>query len=109
MHIIPLKLVHNSVLLCRFLILCMCSRFGGLSIQALDTLGNIGHEVILKPKEEMSKLVLECVGDGVYSPDRAKVLRSLEVLNRLAMSDANEEVMAQGVRQEVRWGGVGYF
>lgn len=79
----------------------MCSRFGGLSIQALDTLGNISQEVILRRHCRTSELLLHCVSEGVYSQDRARVLRSLEVLNRLAVSDANEEVMADTIKQEV--------
>ncbi|KAF2355528.1 Armadillo-type fold [Trinorchestia longiramus] len=87
----------------RFLVLCMCSRFGGLAIQALDTLGNIGSEVVLMdPRSDItSRLLLAHVSDGVFSEDRARVLRSLEVLNKLAVCDANEEVMGENIRQEV--------
>ncbi|XP_018022368.1 AT-rich interactive domain-containing protein 2 isoform X3 [Hyalella azteca] len=87
----------------RFLVLCMCSRFGGLSIQALDTLGNIGSEVVLAdPKtDSTTRLLLWHVCQGVFSEDRARVLRSLEVLNKLAVCDANEEVMGENIEQEV--------
>ncbi|KAK3881656.1 hypothetical protein Pcinc_013904 [Petrolisthes cinctipes] len=79
----------------RFLVLCICSRWGGLSVNALDTLGNIAPEVKLQePKlDSCSALMLSHICQGVSSPDRAFVLRSLEVLNKLAMNDPNEEVL----------------
>lgn len=87
----------------RFLVLCICSRWGGLAVNALDTLGNIAPEVKLeKPiKDPCSAMMLKTVSHGVSSPDRAMVLRSLEVLNKLAVNDPNEEVLNENIDAKV--------
>ncbi|KAK7084791.1 AT-rich interactive domain-containing protein 2 [Halocaridina rubra] len=79
----------------RFLVLCMCSQWGGLAINALDTLGNIVSEVTLRdPRiDSCSASLLENVCKGVSSADRSFILRSLEILNKLAMNDPNEEIL----------------
>ncbi|XP_050715560.1 AT-rich interactive domain-containing protein 2-like isoform X7 [Eriocheir sinensis] len=92
---------HNVGILARshtclkFLVLCICSRWGGLAVNALDTLGNIAPDVTLQePKvDSCSALLLANICHGVSSPDRAFVLRSLEILNKLAMNDPNEEIL----------------
>lgn len=70
---------------------------------ALDTLGNIVSEVKLKdPKlNSCSALLLSHICQGVCSADRAFVLRSLEVLNKLAMNDPNEEVLSFNIESSV--------
>ncbi|XP_042232788.1 AT-rich interactive domain-containing protein 2-like isoform X3 [Homarus americanus] len=87
----------------RFLVLCICSRWGGLAVNALDTLGNIAPEVKLRdPKiDSCSASLLAHVCQGVSSPDRAFVLRCLEVLNKLAMNDPNEEVLSNNIDSPV--------
>ncbi|CAL4194901.1 unnamed protein product [Meganyctiphanes norvegica] len=87
----------------RFLVLCICSRWGGLTVNALDTLGNIAPEVKLRNpvKDPCSAMLLKTVSQGVSSPDRAMVLRSLEVLNKLAINDPNEEVLNDNVDAKV--------
>ncbi|XP_042891445.1 AT-rich interactive domain-containing protein 2-like [Penaeus japonicus] len=83
----------------RFLVLCMCSQWGGLAVNALDTLGNIAPEVSLRdPKtDSCTASLITHVCNGVSSPDRAFVLRSLEVLNKLAMNDPNEEILNNNI------------
>ena len=83
--------------------LCICSGWGGLSVGALDTLGNIAHDVkILDPVgDATSALLLSTICQGVSSQDRAFVLRSLEVLNKLAMNDPNEEILSSNIEQAV--------
>ncbi|XP_045616328.1 AT-rich interactive domain-containing protein 2 isoform X3 [Procambarus clarkii] len=87
----------------RFLVLCICSQWGGLAVNALDTLGNIAPEVKLRdPKiDSCSASLLAHVCKGVSSPDRAFVLRCLEVLNKLAMNDPNEEVLSNNIDSPV--------
>ncbi|KAB7501230.1 AT-rich interactive domain-containing protein 2, partial [Armadillidium nasatum] len=43
---IPTLAQSNTCL--RFLVLCICSRWGGLAVGALDTLGNIAAEILMK-------------------------------------------------------------
>ncbi|XP_047468644.1 AT-rich interactive domain-containing protein 2-like isoform X2 [Penaeus chinensis] len=83
----------------RFLVLCMCSQWGGLAVNALDTLGNIAPEVSLRdPKiDSCTASLITHICNGVSSPDRAFVLRSLEVLNKLAMNDPNEEILNNNI------------
>ncbi|XP_064104669.1 AT-rich interactive domain-containing protein 2-like isoform X1 [Macrobrachium nipponense] len=87
----------------RFLVLCMCSQWGGLAVNALDTLGNIVPEVTLRdPRiDSCSASLLENVCKGVASADRAFILRSLEVLNKLAMNDPNEEILNNYIEPSV--------
>lgn len=77
----------------------MCSQWGGLAVNALDTLGNIAPEVSLRdPKiDSCTASLLTHICNGVSSPDRAFVLRSLEVLNKLAMNDPNEEILNNNI------------
>ena len=87
----------------RFLVLCICSRWSGLSVGALDTLGNIATEIALpEPKTDVTCLhLLSTVCKGISSQDRAFVLRCLEVLNKLAANDNNEEILNGFIEQEV--------
>lgn len=77
----------------------MCSQWGGLAVNALDTLGNIAPEVSLRdPKiDSCTASLITHICNGVSSPDRAFVLRSLEVLNKLAMNDPNEEILNNNI------------
>ena len=83
--------------------LCVWSKWGGLSVGGLDTLGNIAPEVVLRTpsKDVVSSMLISSVCHGISSPDRALVLRSLEVLNKLAMCDPNEEVLSYNIEQIV--------
>ena len=83
--------------------LCICSRWGGLSVGALDTMGNIAGEIIIKDPviDHTSSLLLTTVCQGVSSQDRAFVLRSLEVLNKLALNELNEDVLCSNIDQSV--------
>ncbi|XP_068209043.1 AT-rich interactive domain-containing protein 2 isoform X6 [Palaemon carinicauda] len=87
----------------RFLVLCVCSQWGGLAVNALDTLGNIVPEVTLRdPRiDSCSASLLENICKGVASADRAFILRSLEVLNKLAMNDPNEEILNNYIEPSV--------
>ena len=83
--------------------LCIWSKWGGLSVGGLDTLGNIAPEIVLRTpsKDVTSSMLLWSVCRGISSPDRAQVLRSLEVLNKLAMCDPNEEILSYNIEQVV--------
>ena len=77
----------------RFLLLCAHCRWGSLSSSARDTLGNIAGDVVLRDaaSDRLGRLLVHYVARGVQHSDRSVVLASLEVLNKLAQDERNEE------------------
>ncbi|KAF0301610.1 AT-rich interactive domain-containing protein 2 [Amphibalanus amphitrite] len=77
----------------RFLLLCAHCRWGSLSSSARDTLGNIAGDVVLRDaaSDRLGRLLVHYVARGVQHADRSVVLASLEVLNKLAQDERNEE------------------
>ncbi|XP_037087884.1 AT-rich interactive domain-containing protein 2-like [Pollicipes pollicipes] len=80
----------------RFLLLCAHCRWGSLSSSARDTLGNLAGEVVLRDaaSDRLGRLLVQYAGRGVQHADRSVVLASLEVLNKLAQNERNEEPLA---------------
>ena len=85
------------------MLLCICCEWGALKVGALDALGNIASEIdILDPYvDPTTSMLVTAVCQGVESNDRAVILRSMEVLNQLAMNSVNEEFLCRNIPCDV--------
>ncbi|CAG9782248.1 unnamed protein product [Diatraea saccharalis] len=95
-------LAKNTTLI-RFLLLCANCWVGSLRQSGLDTLGNVSTELIIKDPATclISRHVLSTIQSALVSPDRARVLAALELLNKLAQNEANEEALLKALESKV--------
>lgn len=87
----------------RFAALCAGSRWSGLHVLGLDMLGNVAAEVPLSEpgSDKLSAGLLAVAARGLASTDRAIVLASLELLNKLSQREDNEDIMLRALDQKV--------
>ncbi|KAM3966027.1 LOW QUALITY PROTEIN: brahma associated protein 170kD [Aphomia sociella] len=95
-------LAKNTTLI-RFLLLCANCWVGSLRQSGLDTLGNVSVELIIKDPATclISRHVLSTIQSALVSSDRARVLAALELLNKLAQNEANEEALLKALEAKV--------
>ncbi|XP_050355387.1 AT-rich interactive domain-containing protein 2 isoform X3 [Nymphalis io] len=95
-------LARNTTLI-RFLLLCANCWVGTLRQSGLDTLGNVSTELIIKDPATclISRHVLSTIQSALVSQDRARVLAALELLNKLAQNEANEEALLKALESKV--------
>ncbi|XP_047538874.1 AT-rich interactive domain-containing protein 2 isoform X11 [Vanessa atalanta] len=95
-------LARNTTLI-RFLLLCANCWVGTLRQSGLDTLGNVSTELIIKDPATclISRHVLSTIQSALVSQDRARVLAALELLNKLAQNEANEEALLKALEAKV--------
>ncbi|XP_072945631.1 uncharacterized protein Bap170 [Epargyreus clarus] len=95
-------LARNTTLI-RFLLLCANCWVGSLRQCGLDTLGNVSTELIIKDPATclLSRHVLSTIQSALVSPDRARVLAALELLNKLAQNEANEDALLKALEAKV--------
>ncbi|CAH0719175.1 unnamed protein product, partial [Brenthis ino] len=95
-------LARNTTLI-RFLLLCANCWVGTLRQSGLDTLGNVSTELIIKDPATclISRHVLSTIQSALVSPDRARVLAALELLNKLAQNEANEDALLKALDPKV--------
>ncbi|XP_045484511.1 AT-rich interactive domain-containing protein 2 isoform X5 [Pieris rapae] len=95
-------LSRNTTLI-RFLLLCANCWVGTLRQSGLDTLGNISTELLIKDPATclISRHVLSTIQTALSSPDRARILAALELLNKLAQNEANEDALLRSLEAKV--------
>ncbi|XP_052749931.1 AT-rich interactive domain-containing protein 2 isoform X4 [Galleria mellonella] len=95
-------LAKNTTLI-RFLLLCANCWVGSLRQSGLDTLGNVSTELIIKDPATclISRHVLSTIQSALVSADRARVLAALELLNKLAQNEANEDALLKALEAKV--------
>ncbi|KAJ0172707.1 hypothetical protein K1T71_011846 [Dendrolimus kikuchii] len=95
-------LAKNTTLI-RFLLLCANCWVGTLRQSGLDTLGNVATELIIKDPATclISRHVLSTIQSALVSPDRARVLAALELLNKLAQNEINEDTLLKALEAKV--------
>ncbi|KAJ8728833.1 hypothetical protein PYW07_006529 [Mythimna separata] len=95
-------LAKNTTLI-RFLLLCANSWVGTLRQSGLDTLGNVSTELIIKDPATclISRHVLSTIQSALVSQDRARVLAALELLNKLAQNEVNEDALLKALESKV--------
>uniref|UniRef100_A0A2A4JSN0 ARID domain-containing protein n=1 Tax=Heliothis virescens TaxID=7102 RepID=A0A2A4JSN0_HELVI len=95
-------LAKNTTLI-RFLLLCANCWVGTLRQSGLDTLGNVSAELIIKDPATclISRHVLSTIQSALVSQDRARVLAALELLNKLAQNEVNEDALLKALEAKV--------
>ncbi|XP_068622955.1 AT-rich interactive domain-containing protein 2 [Battus philenor] len=95
-------LAKNTTLI-RFLLLCANCWVGTLRQSGLDTLGNVSTELIIKDPATclISRHILSTIQSALVSPDRARVLAALELLNKLAQNEVNEDALLKALEAKV--------
>ncbi|CAG4987255.1 unnamed protein product [Parnassius apollo] len=95
-------LAKNNTLI-RFLLLCANCWVGTLRQSGLDTLGNVSTELIIKDPATclISRHILSTIQSALVSPDRARVLAALELLNKLAQNESNEDALLKALEAKV--------
>ncbi|XP_063366127.1 AT-rich interactive domain-containing protein 2 [Cydia amplana] len=95
-------LAKNTTLI-RFLLLCANCWVGSLRQSGLDALGNISTELIIKDPATclISRHILSTIQSALVSNDRARVLAALELLNKLAQNEANEDALLRSLEAKV--------
>ncbi|XP_038218703.1 SWI/SNF nucleosome remodeling complex component [Zerene cesonia] len=99
-----LQYLAKNTTLIRFLLLCANCWVGTLRQSGLDTLGNISAELIIKDPATclISRHILSTIQTSLSSPDRARILSALELLNKLAQNEANEEALLKSLEAKAR-------
>ncbi|CAB3225415.1 unnamed protein product [Arctia plantaginis] len=95
--------LSKNTTLIRFLLLCANSWVGTLRQSGLDTLGNVSTELIIKDPATclISRHILSTIQSSLVSQDRARVLAALELLNKLAQNETNEDALLKSLEAKV--------
>ncbi|XP_045504599.1 AT-rich interactive domain-containing protein 2 isoform X3 [Colias croceus] len=98
-----LQYLAKNTTLIRFLLLCANCWVGTLRQSGLDTLGNISAELIIKDPATclISRHILSTIQTSLSSPDRARILSALELLNKLAQNESNEDALLKSLEAKV--------
>ncbi len=101
-------LARNPTLL-RFCLLCCSSKWSNLNQMGFDILGNVASEVVLQGADEscITDVMLSTLATSIGSTDRFQVISSLDVLNKLAQQEANEDFLGEVLSDENGGGGEG--
>lgn len=83
----------------RFVLLCCACNYNGLQQMGWDMLGNVASEITIQ--SPLIDDVIFTATKGLLSEDRAVILSSLEVLNKLAQCEKNEDFLLRTLNQEV--------
>uniref|UniRef100_A0A158PAY4 ARID domain-containing protein n=1 Tax=Angiostrongylus cantonensis TaxID=6313 RepID=A0A158PAY4_ANGCA len=82
--------------LLRFLLLCASSKWAPLYTSAMDTLSNLACDIDLtwhKIVHCSDHALLRIVREGIFSSDKFKVIRSMEILTALSSFEGNESTI----------------
>ncbi|XP_077285340.1 brahma associated protein 170kD isoform X3 [Arctopsyche grandis] len=98
---VPLLAKHQTFL--RFIILCVNCSMSSTRQAGLDSLGNVASELTIRDPATclLSRHLLATLTASLHSDDRARALSALEVLNKLAQNEANEDVLLRCLEQKV--------
>lgn len=92
----------SDLLVFRFLLLCVYSRYSCLKQMALDTLGNIASKLVLEPIDFRStQLVFRTICRCITSVDKFEMVRGMEILAKLCQVDENEDVITENLDPEI--------
>uniref|UniRef100_A0A0K8S4F2 AT-rich interactive domain-containing protein 2 n=1 Tax=Lygus hesperus TaxID=30085 RepID=A0A0K8S4F2_LYGHE len=83
----------------RFVLLCCSCDYNGLQQMGWDMLGNVASEITVQ--SPLIDDVIFTATKGLLSEDRSVILSSLEVLNKLAQCEKNEDILLRTLNQEV--------
>jgi len=87
----------------RYLLITANCSWGSLPQMSFDLLGNIAPYINLEDpaKDPLSSMLLSLISSGMFSADRFKVLRSLEILRELTKIPRNEKIIVSYMESKV--------
>ena len=80
----------------RFCLLCASSEWCNLNQMGFDILSNVASDIIVEKATAdsyVNEVLLSTLTSSISSTDRFQVISSLEILNKLCIQEANEEVI----------------
>jgi AT-rich interactive domain-containing protein 2 len=83
----------------RFVLLCCGSQWNNLSQVGWDMLGNISTEITVQCP--LLEDILGIATRGLLSENRAVILASLEILNKLGQNESNEDALLRFLEHPV--------
>lgn len=97
-----ISILASDKTLIRFLVMSANVRWNNLHMMALDVLGNICSDVILKDPfaDLVSRHLFGLVCDEIESRDRATIIAAMEVLSKLCSKEENEEFLLKHLKKE---------
>lgn len=94
-----LNIMCEDLTFLRFVLLCCGSNWSSLHQMGWDMLGNVAQDItILCP---LMPEILDLTVQGLESTDRAQILASLEVLNKLGQNEKNEDYFLKYLKTRV--------
>ncbi|KAF1765189.1 hypothetical protein GCK72_005141 [Caenorhabditis remanei] len=87
----------------KFLIMCASCKWSPLYVAALDALSNLATDIDLADKTLVyisQHAILRIITDGIFSMDKFKLIRSLEILTGLCGFEGNESIICDWLKPE---------
>lgn len=96
------QLLARDKTLLRFLVLMANCRWNNLHIMALDIIGNIASEIVLKDMfvDLTSRHLFGLICDEIESNDRGTIVGAMEILSKLCAREENEEFLLKHLKKE---------
>ncbi|XP_022907233.1 AT-rich interactive domain-containing protein 2 isoform X2 [Onthophagus taurus] len=96
-------ILSNNRTFVRFMLLCLCSRWGPLQNLGFDMLGNISSEFQVKDpqNDRLATHLLKIVTVGLKSEDRSSCISCLDALNKLSQNELNEDSLTRALESLV--------
>ncbi|KAL8617896.1 hypothetical protein ACOMHN_016552 [Nucella lapillus] len=96
------QFLASNPLVFRFLMLCVHSSYGSLRQLALDTLGNLAAQMVLRPVEAAAtQLIMNLIKQSLMEDDKFAIVRALEMVSKLCQLEKNEVVLSEGLEGEM--------
>ena len=80
----------------RFCLLCASSEWSNLNQMGFDILSNVASDIVVEEATSdscVNEVLLSTLTSSISSTDRFQVISSLEILNKLCIQEANEDVI----------------
>uniref|UniRef100_A0A1I7UQZ2 ARID domain-containing protein n=1 Tax=Caenorhabditis tropicalis TaxID=1561998 RepID=A0A1I7UQZ2_9PELO len=87
----------------KFLIMCASCRWAPLYVAAMDALSNLATDIDLADKTLVyvsQHAILRLIHEGIFSMDKLKLIRSLEILGSLCGFEGNEAIICDWLRAD---------
>ncbi|CAP32258.1 Protein CBR-SWSN-7 [Caenorhabditis briggsae] len=88
----------------KFLIMCAYSKWSPLNVAALDTISNLATDIDLTDKALVyvsQHAILRIINECIFSPDKLKLIRAMEILTGLCSFEGNETIICDWLKPEI--------
>ncbi|CAL2031340.1 unnamed protein product [Caenorhabditis brenneri] len=87
----------------KFLIMCASCKWSPLYVAALDALSNLATDIDLADKTLVhisQHAILRIINDGIFSRDKFKLMRAMEILTGLCGFEGNEAIICDWLKSD---------